>query len=261
MQEKVALCRPPCRHGSVVLRALLSCRCGPRSETRLPWTAQIISDMVELQVFHWQKLAPLGHPSTAPHAWMALMTDFPAEWKEIVASFMEDGSGLDSKSKDTSGGNVCGVELKYKCFDCPSQPGFRSSKALLAHQRTKHGFRSPFGLVVGDVTRCCICGVDFHHRRNLLKHLSEKRVRSKKLRTPCGETFMQRFCIAPRTGEAPDEEVQRAITADRVQLRSARKLGHTHIMATLSVKRASRPDACVRPSKRLRSEMSPEVIV
>eukprot|EP00973_Karenia_brevis_P016527 2263551-Karenia_brevis.AAC.1 len=54
----------------------------------------------------------------------------------------------------------------------------------------KHRKRDHIRMHIGDESKCQVCGVDFHCRARLIKHLSETRLRSKHRRMTCREEFL-----------------------------------------------------------------------
>ena len=60
------------------------------------------------------------------------------------------------------------------CTECIGSTGetrqFMSAKALLCHQRTKHGFRNPMRFFADDDGVCGVCGANFRTRLRLLDH-------------------------------------------------------------------------------------------
>ena len=65
------------------------------------------------------------------------------------------------------------------CTECIGTTGemrqFMSVKALLCHQRMKHGFRNPMLFFADDGGVCSACGTNFRTRLRLLDHLSDAR--------------------------------------------------------------------------------------
>ena len=89
---------------------------------------------------------------------------------------------------------------------------------------------------VGDESQCRVCGTEFHTRDRLLKHLSERRLRSKHRTETCAEIWVRDHAkrVAPKELEALEAEVSLA-------RKRARREGHRHVPAL-------QPAASSRPS-------------
>ena len=101
-------------------------------------------------------------------------------------------------------------------------PQFRTLKALQAHQRVKHGIRSPMRFYAPHSGICPACFTNFRHRLRLLSHLCDSR------RPRCRDR-----CLDPSNGIVPlhVDEVAKLDLADRSARTAAAKHGHSHMIA------------------------------
>ena len=97
-----------------------------------------------------------------------------------------------------------------------------SVKALLCHQRTKHGFRNPMRFFADDDGVCGACGTNFRTRLRLMDHLSDAR------RTHCRDV-----CNGGTVTKLSNERVEELDELDRVARTAARQSGHSHVIAQL----------------------------
>ena len=203
-----------------------------RHGRRLPWVKLVFDDLRFLRVYVSPKLDALQDPEMDPDSWWHRIREFPAEWRDIVNLYRN----LD----DDSQSEIVPVEVSkprgFKCEECGDMLG--SSKALAQHSRIKHKNISLPSRCLGDVTRCYICGTEFHTRLALVTHLCDKRIRSKVRGTSCGILYHD-------SNPTPlGVDAVAALNAkDRALRHSARKDGHTHSIA-------------IRPAKAARSKVS-----
>ena len=98
---------------------------------------------------------------------------------------------------------------------------FMSVKALLCHQRTKHGSRNPIRFFADDGVFGA-CGTNFRTKLRLLDHLSGAR------RTHCRDV-----CDGGTVTKLSNERVEELDELDRVARTAARQSGHSHVIAQL----------------------------
>ena len=139
---RLILCRP---------KSLITLLHATRCECRLPWTRFVLQDMSFLR---GQSLPWLPCPVAGYLAWVEYITADPGRWKEITSSLHYTCSCLDASATDTS---VAVHALR--CQLCDTGRTFASTKALLQHQRTKHGVRNPKRYLISDGV-CPACQTD-----------------------------------------------------------------------------------------------------
>ena len=97
-----------------------------------------------------------------------------AQWDTVVRELFWDTSCVDPvRYVDTI------TSSSITCTECIGTTGetrqFMSVKALLRHQRVKHGFRNPMRLFADKSGVCGACGTNFRTKLRLLDHLSDSR--------------------------------------------------------------------------------------
>ena len=126
------------------LLAILRSRLGGRS---LPWVQQILFDFRSLYVFSPELKQSFPDPLSdgAADVWYASMTSNMQYWHNVINNFRFIESCVDTvKMSETleSTASVC----VHPCNECNAS--FSTRKGLLAHCKTKHGFRDPVRLYV-----------------------------------------------------------------------------------------------------------------
>ena len=104
--------------------------------------------------------------------------------------------------------------------------GFPSRRGLAAHKWAKHRVKTEIRKHIGDISQCSVCGVDFHSRERLIKHLSERRIRSKHRNATCNDIFLD---LSPPL--VPESLLLQLETRDGQFRRSARRSEHRHVIA------------------------------
>ena len=118
----------------------------------------------------------------------------------------------------------------FRCEACGVS--FDALRKLSAHKWSKHGTRSGIRQLVGDTCVCPVCGTDFKTRARLIKHLLERRVRSKCRKVSCQSVFLGlKHKVVPADVLA-GLEARSAVCAS-----ASRKEGHTSIVATTPCQR------------------------
>ena len=199
-------------------------------QVRLPWCRLVLNDLQVLYASLPSKLAALGDPSVYPDVWMSFLFDYQREWRDILDCYH---TCLDDVDQAANKMNIDGVSTQLRPFSCARCDGvaFETEKQLLAHQRAKHGLRSPVVALVGNVSTCPVCGNDFRSRLRLISHLSETRIRSKHSSSNCRLSF-----LATRPSEVPAGLLARLNKIDADARRTARRQGRTHEIATVPAK-------------------------
>jgi hypothetical protein len=208
-------------HRPRMLWALLQAR---PNNTPLPYAKQAMDDFAVLQA-HCPQAAKLPDVSLAPKAWLSIITFERRLWSEWVREVWFDESVFDT---DRIG---CGTlsevrNCAHVCTDCNLR--FVTRKAMLAHRRVKHGDRCVIRTRVPDTGTCPVCCTEFHARRRLIAHLTDRR------RTRCRDIF-----LASDPPELPPERLDEIAAAERMLLRQARAQGHVHVLATASARTAN----------------------
>ena len=172
------------------------------------WRGQLIRDMVFMQKLVAPKLDSLGLPGTA---WEAFILEWPAQWaqlvKQMLATAAERQLSSDSQPQENDNGHEDG---EWLCADCGAE--FQTRHALQCHRHHRHGYRRP-GMLVAAGPVCPVCGINFHSRWRVARHL---------------EMGAQRCQQALREGRIPrltDDELQAADLQTAAAKRSARRVG------------------------------------
>ena len=223
----------------------------------LPWVAMVTDDLCILRDSFPTKFADLPHPSEDIQSYWRIARDFPYEWKMLVRGLCahrddcaHDFPGSRAPAQPTSA-------FVHKCCECEKL--FPSARQLATHCWSKHGARCNIRRYIGDISCCPICGTDFFSRARLVKHLLEKRVRSKNRGHSCRERFLQ-----TAMEEVPPATLRSLESRDAAVARAARRDGHTNVIASRPCQRHApsilkRPLAVIeqQPRKRLRTKTRP----
>ena len=130
--------------------------------------------------------------------------------------------------------------ISFRCDLCGK--AWDSWRKLSVHEWSKHGVRSNIRQFVGEVSVCIICGTNFGSRARLIKHLLERRIRSKCRNVSCQQAFLD-----SNPSLVPGEILKDLELRDSKRASSARREGHTSIIAEGArnkpsvLKRASKP--------------------
>ena len=211
--------------GNSQLHALLST--SKRDGSKIPWVQAIISDLRILFESRRSKLLDLGPPDANAHRWWCFIRDYSAEWKQLVKSLH-----ITTMEFDVAGTSQSVLHSKtgdFACKMCDCQ--FTSSKALQAHERSKHSRFSNVSKYVGKSLRCCVCGQTFSTRPRLIAHLSDRRSRGRKVFT-CNAVLTTGL-VSP----VCEHEFAEACLADKGLRKEARKRGLTQPCTVFHAKR------------------------
>ena len=97
---------------------------------------------------------------------------------------------------------------------------------MSSHKWSKHGIRSKILQLVDDETCCPVCDTECYSCARLVKHLLEKRVRSRTRGVSCRDQF-----LLSRSKRIPTERVNILDQRDANVAKAARRKGHTSIIA------------------------------
>ena len=187
---------------------------------QLAWTKLIISDMLVIRA-RVSLCSWLPQPALASKKWVDFITTQPDKWSMAVNALFFQDSAYD-KSGAASPGQVV---VQYRCSQCTAS--FPTSKAMLAHMRSKHGVRCPQRYYSYSDGQCPVCKTCFQTRLRVLAHLSD----SRQGRNKCW------LCIAenPQNFEQLTENQAKELDdLDRTARREAVRAGHTHVLAKMS---------------------------
>ena len=157
------------RHAPGPLVALLQSRPGGK---QLKWVRLIVQDLEHIHK-HLPSLSHMPTPTENCEAWFELVVRFPREWKQNISAVFSVDSVLDRRRA-----RMCELEndlFGFRCNLCDSQAVFATRKALLMHQRIKHGVRTIARLYVDGSGICPGCGTNFRQRLRCIAHLSDAR--------------------------------------------------------------------------------------
>ena len=219
---------------------------------KLPWITMITNDLCILKRWFPNKLADLPLPSDDIGPYWRIARDFPHEWKALVRQLcdVEDDSVKTKRTTDTT--IPLSAPLSHACDVCDKQ--FASARQLSCHKWSKHRTRCNIRQVIGDISCCPVCKTDFFSRARLVKHLLEKRVRSRFRAASCRELFLR-----SNPEMVPADCVQFLETRDAAVAKAARREGHTSLIADRpcqrhgpSILKRKAMSTDLRPKKRLR---------
>ena len=188
----------------------------------LPWIDTVINDFAVLKNFLARKLSEMPNPKEEPNAWWSFIFRFPKEWKQLVSLYHEmRDDDCHSPDPDTDA-----AQHESVCFSCElCESTFASAKARDQHVRIKHKLNISVYDHVPNSTVCGICGTIFGHRRGLVAHLSDKRIRSRVRGTSCGLEFLRKLPPA-----LPPDVIRELRAHDNAAVKLALKEGHTHAL-------------------------------
>ena len=230
----------------------------------LPWAAMITRDLCVLKRAFPIKFESMPSPQDGILPYWSIARDFPYEWKAIVRQ-LNDVDDDCSQTKEQNVTTTADPQLQapievvgYACGVC----GFRfaTERQLSTHKWSKHKIRSDIRQYIGDVSVCPVCDTEFYSRARLVKHLLEKRVRSRTRGKSCRYLFLQKDLEI-----VPAANVQVLDSRDAAVAKVARREGHTSVIAgrpcqrhgpnILKRKAATHNDP--QPRKRLRVKAHP----
>ena len=221
------------RLGPKSLKAMLSSVCNGK---RMPWSVLLSRDLDVMYAALPVKFSVMPPPSANPSAWLAIMTDHPAEWKALVKLLKFHESAVDSEA--TAFAPSASLQ-SHLCTICSAPyPVFASRKGLCQHMRVAHGIRNHYRTFVDDSGKCPVCRTCLHTRLRVLAHLSDPR-----RNTTCRDAI-----DAGQVRALPSDRVAQLDALDTARRTAARRDGHTHCLATRSAVR-SNGKQCGRPAK------------
>ena len=168
------------------LQALLQAKTPGKQPTK--WVRMIINDLERLQSALPVLLAELPPPAASLAPWWHLARAYPREWKEIVNKYtssqddspVEIVSALLERNQHTAQGHTC-----EQCGE-----NFETHRQLSTHMWSKHKIKSSFRQFIGNTSVCPVCHTDFCTRARLIKHLADRRVRSRHREQTCQQAFL-----------------------------------------------------------------------
>jgi len=186
------------------------------------------------------KLAQMPSPKANFGAWVHILKECPAEWAAIVDEYFtcdDDPEFANEKPKDKSdekGPKTLSPKSTkfldkgfstFECSECGKE--FASGKQLATHKWKVHRIKSDIRPKIADISVCPVCRTDYHSRARLIKHLLEKRIRSKTRGYSCHQVFLQRSARMP---EVPKETLAALEARDARMYKEARQQGHTNLI-------------------------------
>ena len=194
----------------------------------MPWISLIARDIAVLRDNVGGKLDELPSPHVSLESYWQIAKEYPQAWKAIVNTYFTVDD--DTVHKPASRGDGARTEGSFACELCGAT--WESHRKLAAHQWAKHKVKCDVRSFIGNVTMCAVCGTDFHTRARLVKHLLERRVRSKSRGVSCQAAFM-----ASNPTRVPVDLLSRLEESDAAQHKSNRLAGHTNVIAGRPCKR------------------------
>ena len=209
------------------------------TQGEMPWVTTIRGDLALLKRHLPRELGSMSDPYNDLLPWWILARDHPREWKQLLNRFhtcrddvelLEQQRAVVETQDNPSGGVVSNdpvdAQLGHVCSVC--KKAFPTYKQMSAHARSAHGRMSDFRVKIGNISRCPVCETEFYTRSRLLRHLSERRVRSKARGEPC-QTALLRLQLP----DVPNEEFQKLEAEDASTRRSYRRGGHRTILSEI----------------------------
>jgi len=197
------------QHGAPSLVALVATKVRGQ---HLPWLQMVIQDMT---IMRKMVSAVSGMPDPEAHleAWIALMRDWPHQWRKMVARLESYDSVAADKVSASKDDNP--AEHLHVCDDC--QDKFATPKALAQHRRRKHGQRSDLRLYLPADGTCPCCNRCYASRLRLSAHVNDKRR---------GAKCMQHI-VDGKAARLTDEQAAKLDEEETRMRLEARKAGHT----------------------------------
>jgi len=140
-------------HGPGVLLAMLAVKSG---DSRLQWTTCIANDLKVLA--RYVNLPELGDPIDSAADWVAFIQGIGDDWNRLVQQIFYTESVLD---KDAALPHMSSGLSSFTCQMCDNPISFPTRKALMSHQRAKHGIKSPKRYYADSSGECLVCGTVF----------------------------------------------------------------------------------------------------
>ena len=177
-QNRLCYLAQPAKGRADTLLSLLNVSC------QLPWVILVKQDLVQLWTDRHHMFQSLVHPTDNATVWADYITRFPHQWKRQVRSWIRTSSVLDESA--TKGGCKRKTQNEYvfKCGTCGVC--FEGDRALRCREQMAHKKRTPVKHWAPVSGTCCVCGVKFSSRLQLL---SDRRQKGCKL--PCGASLGQ----------------------------------------------------------------------
>ena len=169
-------------------------------------------------------------PEVDIDAYWRLAKDYPKEWKELVKLYLTSKEDRKNLPKQKSDLQPAAHNRDFPCSLCDE--AFGTYKSMSVHKWAKHRVKSGVRDFVGNISVCPICSTDFCSRARLVKHLSERRIRSKLRTVTCQQAFLR---SQPQMVNGNERSLLEARDADT--FRKARKEGHTNVIATIPCKK------------------------
>ena len=117
------------------------------------------------------------------------------------------------------------VSNSFTCQICNAS--FDCRRSLACHQWAKHRITSDFRKYVGPISKSPICEVEFFSRSRLIKHLSERRLRSKHRTRTCQDALLN-----SNLAQVPEHILEPLEAENTRERKVARKLGHTNVLSS-----------------------------
>ena len=127
------------------------------------------------------------------------------------------------QSPDVGSATSC-IDINFVCDICGAPR--ENHKKLAVHRWAKRRITANVRTFIGDTSICAICGTDFFSRARLVKHLLERRVRSKTRGASCQAAFLQ-----SNPAPVPATLLHELESRDAAAFKAERKEGHTSTIA------------------------------
>ena len=210
------------QHAPPILLAILHADDKKRA---IPWTGVIRTDLQEMWI-RSRTCARLPDPQTHPSSWHSFMLS--DRWHNAVCDVHSSHSALDKIVTRTSGSSPSPL-LSFSCNLCSDGVhhfAFATKKALMSHQRSKHGMKSNARLYADADGICAWCQNCYVTRLRVLRHLTDRRSSCLNKLVSAGSPVLD------------DARVSYLDNIDRGLRRQAQRAGRAHPVAAGSATKA-----------------------
>ena len=159
-----------------------------------------------------------------------LARDFPHEWRALVKLYFVTREDCNNRSRSKAGAGGSPEDEAFSCEVCGDLLG--DWRRLAVHKLLKHGIKNDVRCFVDDVSRCPVRDVKFHTRARLIKHVSERRVRSVRRTAKCQQLYMISTAYRVTAGL-----LQKLKERDKRACKDARRSGHSNVIAGVPCRR------------------------
>ena len=195
------------------------------ASTTSTWIELVMTGLQVLQRSLPEKLPEMPPPRVNLKTWWSLICDFPNEWKDLVQLYFTTSEDYNFSASAARVPESREIPALFSCELC----GYTCDqyRKLANHRWAKHRIKCDVSKFIGHVTRCPACQVEFHERVRLIRHLSERRIRSKHRTETCSQVILSN-AFAPVS--APN--LYKLELKDAEKRKQARRMGFSSVLST-----------------------------